>query len=151
MKSYNQFIKECQCLSNSRSLEEDNIEEGFGDFLMGLIGGGAARQLDKMNKAMDKARAQMQIAVDVTRKVEAGSLKLKNPEDERNFVQLATTSGLYNSDGSGKTRDAKSLGKHIEIVVAKNKASQIKDGNIKRFMDSFLSKVSADDYCGVSF
>lgn len=151
MKSYNAFLKECECSLKLRSLEEDNIEEGFGDFLMGLLGGGASRQLDKMNKAMDKARAQMQIAVDVTRRVEAGSLKLKNPEDERNFVQLATSSGLYNNDGSGKTRDAKALGKHIEIVVAKNKASQIKDSNIKRFMDSFLNKVSSDDYCGLSY
>ena len=81
MKSYNAFLKECECSLKLRSLEEDNIEEGFGDFLMGLLGGGASRQLDKMNKAMDKARAQMQIAVDVTRRVEAGSLKLKNPEE----------------------------------------------------------------------
>lgn len=148
MKSYNQFIEECQCSLNSRSLEEDNLEEGFGDYLMGLIGGGAARQLNKMNKAMDKAKAQMQIAVDITKKVESGSLKLKTTRDEQNFMDLATASGLYNNDGSGNTRDAAALGKHLEIVIAKNKTSQIKDSNVRRFMDSFLNKVSSDDYCG---
>ena len=50
MKSYNAFLKECECSLKLRSLEEDNIEEGFGDFLMGLLGGGASRQLDKMNE-----------------------------------------------------------------------------------------------------
>tara|TARA_B100001123_G_C15342684_1_gene1035655 strand:+ start:8448 stop:8921 length:474 start_codon:yes stop_codon:yes gene_type:complete len=154
MKTYSEFVAEskrsepCSGGCTDTTIQEENLNEGFGDWLSALLGRSADKQLGKMSKALDKAREKFKIAVDVTRKVERGDIKLKNDRDESNFRNVALESGIYTNDGKGTARGEKGISKHIDIVIARNKATQIKDSHIQRSIDTFLNKVSSDDFCG---
>ena len=158
MKTYFQFVAEsqhsdpCSGGCTDETIQEDNLEEGvvgdFGDWLSSLLGKSADKQLARMDKALDQAREKFKIAVDVTKRVERGDIKLKNDHDESNFRNVAVGSGIYSKDGKGVARGEKGMGKHIDIVIARNKTTQVKDNTIQRSLDTFLDKVSSDDFCG---
>ena len=65
-----------------------------------------------------------------------------NDRDESNFRNVALESGIYTNDGKGTARGEKGISKHIDIVIARNKATQIKDSHIQRSIDTFLNKGS---------
>lgn len=159
MKTYSEFVTEmkpcgCQdCDCNDNVVEEYQLDEGvidvFVDAVNKVLRRDAAAMISKIDKATDKAREMITTAKVITQQVEQGKVKLKDGKDVENFRRVAMASGLYNKSGDRRDRSDKEVDRYVEVVIAKNKASQIKDGNIKSYFDSFLKQVNDNDYCGV--
>ena len=159
MKTYSEFITEikpcgCQdCDCNENVVEDYQLNEGLVDVFIDAVNKvlrrDAAAMIKKIDKATDKAREMITTAKVITQQVEKGKVKLKDEKDVENFKRVAMASGLYNKGGDRRDRSDKEINRYVEVVIAKNKASQIKDSNIKSYFDGFLKQVNDNDYCGV--
>ena len=133
----------------SRAEKGASIFDRFKNLFTGLVGsgGGANRTLDMLQNSANKAQDQFRVTLEMAKRVEGGAIKLKSMDDEIKFRDIAAMSGVYGVDGEGRARETKAIGKHIEIVIAKNKVSQISDRDIQRSLAQFMDKVSSNDYC----
>ena len=127
---------------------DEGVFKSISDAILKLLGKEGRVEVERLGSAINQYKEGIQVAANIARRIETGEVKLKTNLDVDNFKVVATQSGLYASDGNKKARDEKDVAKHIDIVIAKNKTTQIKDRSIKEFMSKFLSNVQSDDFCG---
>lgn len=164
MKTYSEFITEitpcgcqdCDCNDNTVVKEEAvQLDEGVIDLFKAAVAKimrrDAAAMIGKIEKATDKMKAIIKTAKEITSNVEKGKIVLKSEKDVDNFRTVAFESGLYNrAKGDRQERSEKDISRYIEVVIAKNKASQIKDSGIRDYFmanNGFLMQVNDNDYC----
>lgn len=164
MKTYSEFITEikpcgcqdCDCNDNTDIKEEAvQLDEGVIDLFKAAVAKimrrDAAAMIGKIEKATDKMKVIIKTAKEITNNVEKGKIVLKSEKDVDHFRTVAFESGLYNrAKGDRQERSDKDISKYIEVVIAKNKASQIKDSSIKDYFmgnNGFLMQVNDNDYC----
>ena len=164
MKTYSEFITElkpcgcqdCDCNDNTDIKEEVvQLDEGVIDLFKAAVAKimrrDAATMIAKIEKSTNKMKAIIKTAKEITENVEKGKIVLKSQKDVDNFRTVAFESGLYNrAKGDRQERSEKDISRYIEVVIAKNKASQIKDSSIKDYFmgnNGFLMQVNDNDYC----
>ena len=141
------FLVRKDLIENPIQLDE-GVFKAISDAILKLLGKEGRVEIERLGSAVNQAQEGLKVAASIAKRIESGEVKLKTNLDVTNFKVVAIQSGLYGSDGN-KSRDAKDVAKHIDIVVAKNKTTQIKDRSIKDFMSNFLTNVQSDDFCGI--
>lgn len=128
----------------------------FKNLFVGLIGRGGAKHVDRLGQIEDAAKAQetqKRMVAELAKRIETGVVKLKSTEDIIKFRDIAAMSDIYRNDGSvgGEGRDtARKIGKHIDIVIAKNLVSQVTDRDQSMFLLQFMDMVDSNDFCAYS-
>lgn len=122
----------------------------FKDLFTGLVGRGGERHVDKLGDIEDARqalKAQKETVKELARKIENGQTSLETREDIERFREIAKMSDIYRDEGSRIDNDQR-IAKHIDIIIAKNVANQIRVTDHKLFMVQFMDNVSSDNFCG---
>jgi len=141
------FLVSRDLIENPVQLDE-GVFKSISNAILKLLGKEGQVEVERMGNAINQYTEGIKVAASIAKRIESGQVKLKSNLDVDNFKTVATQSGLYGSDGNQKARDEKGIAKHIDIVIAKNKTTQIKDRTIKDYMTNFLKNVQSDDFCG---
>ena len=160
MKSYSEFVNEirpcgcqdCDCNDkeyvNEEAVELNEMFSLFSKAVAKLLRRDASSMIAKISQSANQAQEMLNAAVTITKQIEKGEILLKTDMDIQNFKTTAISSGLYSRDGSKRDRSDKEVKKHVEVVIAKNRATQISDNKLKEYFSDFLNQVGEDNYCG---